>query len=353
MGADLRSTSTRRRPRRLLTLGSAVVALVLLASACINDGTWTAAPAPVVPVQGLSTRLSDVSCVSEDWCLAVGTMGRYPVAELWDGSAWSVIPAPSLGYADNTYATSIDCATTTSCLAKVGRFYDTGDYYEDAIAWDGAQWQEVSGGAEGGTLDPLPYGCAADGSCLIVNNGWFETVAWDGTSSTRFPGKPGEDVNAIHCFAADECLAATSSSMFRWDGVAWSFVEGSDYYEIFGAGAASFSCFAADDCLAVGPNLPQTASTSATWDGSTWTEVPLPSGVRYAWNLECVEPDGCLTRSSGTATGGTLAWMNDAWVQATPSPVSTFSCLPRWCLGVGSVGTPAVPTAATYEWTNT
>lgn len=353
MHRGLRSAATRGRPRRLLAMGAAAIAIVLLASGCINNGSWTAAPAPVVPVQGLDTSL-DVSCVTEDWCLAVGSMGRYPLAQRWDGSAWSVVTGPSLGFANNTYGVSVDCGTTTSCVARVGRSYaSSGSFYDYAVAWDGAQWHEVSGGAEGGTLDPIPYDCAPDGSCLIVNNGvFFETVVWDGGSSTVFPGAPGEDVNVIECFSADLCLAATTSSMYRWNGTAWSSVAGSDYWEIFSEGAGSLACFAPDDCIVVGTNVTGTAATSATWDGSSWTEVALPVGASYTGKLECVEPDGCLVAWGGGGTGGMLAWMNDAWVSAPPSPVWTFSCVPQWCLGVGSVGTPRTPTAATYEWTN-
>ena len=337
---------------RLLAMGASVAALVLLASACINDGAWSAAPAPVVPVQALETRLNDVSCVTEDWCLAVGSMGAYPLAEVWDGSSWSVVPAPSLGTADNTQIESVDCSSPSSCVVRVLRTYPSPDLYDYAVAWDGAQWHELTGGSEGPYLEVVPIGCAPDGSCLVVDNGTAQTVAWDGDSATTFNDYPYEDVNAIHCFAADQCLAATSSSMWVWNGAEWSYPGGSEYYEIFSNGASSFSCFAPDDCIAVGTNLFETAATSATWDGSSWTEVALPDGVRSTGDLECVGPDGCLVPWSGTATSGMLAWMGDAWYQATPSPASSFSCVPQWCLGVNFVGTPAVPIAATYEWTN-
>ena len=37
---------------------------------------------------------------------------------------------------------------------------------------------------------------------------------------------------------------------------------------------------------------------------------------------------------------------------APPSGIVQVSCLPLWCLGVGSSGSPAIPQAATYTWTN-
>jgi hypothetical protein len=44
--------------------------------------------------------------------------------------------------------------------------------------------------------------------------------------------------------------------------------------------------------------------------------------------------------------------MGGAWHSAPRSPGAAISCLSLWCLAVGSTGSPATPTAATYEWTN-
>ena len=347
-----RAGAIRRRvpTRRSTAVASAVVALVVLASGCINNGAWSAAPAPVAPVQALPTAMTDVSCVTADWCLAVGWMGRYPLAEVWNGSAWSVITAPSLGNEDNTQGVSVDCGTTTSCVAKVSRTNSSPTVYDDVVVWDGEEWLVVAG-AEGAYVDPLPYSCASDGSCLIVDNQGSATIVWDGDTATSIPfstTSPAWDVNAIECFSADLCVAATSYSISVWDGSTWTEDPDSDSFPIFVEGASAFACSAVDDCLAVGLNAEETGPTSATWDGSAWTEIALPAGVTSTGSLTCVGDLECLL----PASTGMLAWVGGGWVQA-PSPPGTWgiSCLPQWCLGVGRTGTPTAPIAATYEWT--
>jgi hypothetical protein len=349
-----RTVSAGRR-RHLLAPLLGVAALVVLASGCITNGAWSATPAPVTPVQELGTVLDDVSCVTDDWCLAVGSMGLYPLAEVWDGSAWSVVTAPSLGGESDTEPASVACGTSTSCVAKVVRSMSTPDVYDSVVAWDGEQWHELAG-AEGPYVDPLPYACATDGTCLIVDNRGEETLIWDGDSVTRIPftvTRPAWDVNAIDCLAADECIAATSLSLAVWDGTTWSELAGSDSSSLFVDGAHTISCVAADDCLAVGPNAAETGPTSARWDGSAWTEVALPAGVSATGALECLGPTECLLPVS-VGGPGMLAWTGSEWLQAPAAPagITGLSCLPLWCLGVGATGSPATPTAATYAWTN-
>ena len=88
------------------------------------------------------------------------------------------------------------------------------------------------------------------------------------------------------------------------------------------------------------------------WDGSAWTEAALPAGVTAVGTLECVGADQCLLRAAGVPTG-LIAWMGDSWYPAPAPPTNGgVSCLALWCLGVGSAGSPTVPAAATYEWTN-
>jgi hypothetical protein len=349
--------SRRARPPRVLTMTGAVLALVLLASACINNGTWVAAPSPVAPVQALDTTMADVSCVTEDWCLAVGSMGFYPLAEVWDGSTWSVITAPSLAGLDNTAPRSVACGTSTSCIAKVTRVYPSADIAEDIVAWDGEQWSVLTGAEDAGYVDTLPYACAPDGTCLIVDNRSDRTIVWDGDSATVIPfstTSPPSAVGAIDCFSADLCVAGASYSTAVWNGTSWSTLVGSNTSAIFSEGPGDIACSTVDNCVAVGPlNTAETGPTSATWNGSTWTEVALPAGVTSTGDLDCIGTSECLLPVSGGPSAGMLAWNGSAWVGA-PSPADTWaiSCLPLWCLGVGSTGTPATPTAATYEWTN-
>ena len=141
--------------------------------------------------------------------------------------------------------------------------------------------------------------------------------------------------------------------MWSWDGADWSYVAGSDYWEIFRNGPSTMSCSGVDDCIAVGPNVFETAPTSAAWDGSVWSEVPVPAGVTSTADVECVSKDQCLMLVASGSTVGALAWMGGwTWAPAPPAGSGGTSCLPQWCMNVGRTGTPSSPTAATYEWTN-
>jgi hypothetical protein len=63
------------------------------------DGqAWSFLPDPLAG-PGYTTWLAGVSCVDTSFCMAVGTyeangVTLYPLAELYDGSSWSILPNP-------------------------------------------------------------------------------------------------------------------------------------------------------------------------------------------------------------------------------------------------------------------
>jgi hypothetical protein len=65
-----------------------------------NGRTWAKTPIPAPP--GVAyTSLESVSCSAPDTCVAVGnyqtdpmSSGQAPVAEVWDGTAWTMTSAP-------------------------------------------------------------------------------------------------------------------------------------------------------------------------------------------------------------------------------------------------------------------
>lgn len=360
-----RSNEVRTRTRRALEVGASAIVLVLLAVGCINNGTWTAVPAPTAPLPGIETRLHDVSCVSEDWCLAVGFAGLDPMARIWDGMQWSAVTAPSLVGQPRVNPVRVECGTPTSCVVELNRPLPLGsprldpgagpDVARYLVAWNGAGWLQATG-EQSALADALPFSCAPDGTCLIADGEIGNTVVWDGDSVTTIPfstTQPPGAVNAIDCRGAGQCVAATTGPIARWDGTTWSELPGSDTSGVFTDGPHSIECVTTIRCLAAGPGASGTGPTSATWDGSTWSEVELPAGVTGVGTIECAAATECLV----PVTGGSvplIAWNGSGWYDA-PSPptgVGAMSCRPGWCLGVGFTGSPATPVAATYVWTN-
>src|SRR5207245_1508478 len=83
-----------------------------------NGSTWSVVPSPNAgpSFQGFKA----VSCVSATFCAAVGNYYTANFAtlrtltELWDGTAWSIVPSPSPGANDPLLGVS--CISPTSCF---------------------------------------------------------------------------------------------------------------------------------------------------------------------------------------------------------------------------------------------
>jgi hypothetical protein len=313
-----------------------------------------------VPVQGEPTELADVSCVSEDWCMAVGRVGRYPMVQVWDGAAWAVVPAPPLSHPSVLSArmTKVDCGTPTSCVARIDRFFADPADYQFVVVWDGATWHEVPpvDAVDYPGDDPAPFSCAPDGGCLLVISARSVTVEWDGSQLTTTPFSTSPpaygDLQAIECLAADDCLGLSPDDLQRWDGSAWSTVPGSGLDPQV-APLTDFACGSPSTCVAFG-HL-GSATLGLHWDGGTWTSAPLPAATQFwSGDLSCAGPAGCVGLTDDGTSKATVAWNGDAWFLAPDAPAGTerLSCVALRCLAVGSSGSPATPVAATYTWTN-
>jgi hypothetical protein len=351
----------RRARRSFVALLAGVAAVAVLASGCIFDGTWSPTPVAVLPVQGVPTQLDDVSCVSEDWCMAVGGFGSLPLVEIWDGTRWRVVTAPPLAPQDNAQLESVDCGSPTACIAKVNRVPDGPDDFEYLVAWDGTRWHEVppGGTTDGAYFDPAPYSCAPDGTCLVVRQTNDVTVEWDGVQFTTTPyatsAPPGQyDVNAVECVSANLCFAAQWNGIASWNGSAWSSgLSGSEIPVSFWDGPYELACPSSADCVAVGPRFPS-GLVAAHWDGAGWTEVALPAGWTNASDLTCAGAGACLLLGQRGATPATAGWNGSAWYEAPAPPAGTrgISCLPYWCLADAGNDSSGRPQPATYTWTD-
>lgn len=361
-----RCTRRRRRGRTLLGSGGVIVACLLVASGCVVNGTWAAMPAGVVPVQGTATAFADVDCVGTDWCMAVGSMGYLPMVQIWDGASWSVVQAPPIAPStDGAEMVSIECATTSSCVARIDRFPDGADDYEFAVAWDGEHWLDVPPGGvlDGPFPDVAPYSCSSAGSCLLVLQRPRVTVVWDGAQFTSTPyavSDPSWDVAAVSCPAADDCLALVEGGLVRWDGSSWSaVVAGSEpppgiVLSEGGFGSSvPFACASTNDCVTQGKAFPGGARVGLHWDGLAWSTDPFPAANALA-DLSCAGPGACVGVTAGAGSPETVAWNGDTWY-AAPAPqagVDRLSCLPLRCVAVGGSDGSGRPLPATYTWTN-
>jgi hypothetical protein len=258
-----------------------------------NGSSWKQEPLPL-PVNASSPSLAAVSCPAAGNCIAVGDYvdtktGQYrPLAERFDGSAWSVLSAPNpYGASGNSQFTGIACPTSTSCEAVGNVAYN--DTLEKVIAYglSGSTWtrqRPVNPGQDPANIDSS-VSCSTISACMTVGElAAFVPAAlaesWNGSTwvRQRTPAPVGRPVNAlsgVSCAGGASCVAVGVSSSTQqtanqtmaevWNGTSWS---QSPSVNMPGrtTGLFAVSCTAATACVAVG-------SSAANGSGKTLIEA--------------------------------------------------------------------------------
>jgi hypothetical protein len=316
-----------RRGGRLIAV--AVVAVLAVGSLSALQDTAGAEPPPAwnllsnpIPTSSGNSGLSDVSCVTSAWCMAVGHNYGQPLIEHWDGTSWMVVVQPDV--VPSGQLKSVVCTSPSWCMAVGAAGAGT-----LAELRDGGQWSVLNSPSPGTTSSALVrLSCADETYCMAI-----------GTQST--PAAP---------------LAET------WDGSGWTIAPspppdatGTD--SVFGV-----SCRTALTCMVVGTDA--TSSTtgrpySAVWNGSQWSRVQVPSlGTDDKFfGVSCASPTTCV--AVGSSNGGidpayTIplfeGWDGAQWtVQADSTNYARYDdfqfdavdCTsPTYCAAVGTAGLP-------------
>jgi len=297
-----------------------------------NGTAWTVQPTP--PVSGAVTiMLSGVSCTSPTACVAVGWYAssagmQAPLAERWNGHAWSVDLPPVPSGAVAASLASVSCASATVCLS-VGSSQTAKGRQEPLIErWDGSAWGVQSApmpeSALQGRLASISCisatGCVAvgeylNGSAAVGGGHAHQPMAdtWDGASWTsqsiaRPEGAPASYLDAVSCTGPASCIAvgwftgpahAQTAMADSWNGSTWTMQPTAD---IAGATLAGVSCAASDDCTAVGAG--GAATIAERWNGSAWNVQPTPNRPASARALQGVAcPSSVTCAAVGTAEG--------------------------------------------------
>jgi hypothetical protein len=179
-----------------------------------NGTAWSKVPTQQVP-GSVETVLSKVAVVSPSDAWAVGfsyddALGQRPVAEHWDGAAWSVIPTPDppKGSFENVAAVASNDAWA------VGFFIGVSSPL--AEHWDGSSWSIVK-------IHHAPglYGLSGvtASSVGVFGLGYQQTRApiverWDGTSFRPMATAPV----GPHHFIALESAASDGSTVWAAGG---------------------------------------------------------------------------------------------------------------------------------------
>ncbi len=327
-----------------------------------NGTTWAILPTPT-PAGG--SALEGVSCSAPGDCTAVGTrgsrIGGVTLAESWNGTSWTIettvnprgAPAPHY----DSVLGSVSCTSATACTAA-GWFTKTvKNDVTLAEVWNGTAWtvQATPDPARAIVTKLTGVSCSSVTACIAVGSSFSRasdsdvTLAerWNGTTwklqSTPNPaGAVASSLASVSCSSAVACTAVGSfegsSDLFSlaeaWNGTAWALETTPNAATTTGSVLDGVSCTsAAASCSAVGFfDSPAGALPLAeAWNGHVWTiqaitSPPGPAAVSQLNGVSCSSATACTAVGffqNSASTDLTLAegWNGTAWrIQPTPDP---------------------------------
>ncbi len=298
-----------------------------------NGSTWSVVSAPA-PSGALQTQLEGVSCTAATACTAVGsyyttTYTSLPLAERFNGTAWSIQTLATPANAQNITLRGVSCSSATACTA-VGSYTSTSTYHNTPLAeqWNGSTWK----------IQATPQPAAAT---------------------------TGSSLSGVSCKTATTCTAAGSYTSSSAQSVAYEVTQVAGVWKLqtipLPAGTSysllgGVSCTAATACTAVGTYQGSSGSGSYAerYNGTAWKLQSIPSGA-YVTQVSCATATACTAVGSGSADG----WNGTTWTaqqMGTPTgggypSITGVSCISATvCEASGSVYRAiSVPVAERYS----
>ena len=386
------------RGRVATTLGAGVLGamtIVLLAGALapatVRAASWQLEAAPTPP--GL---LTDVSCIGLRFCMAVGDSTttsagippspgtpQAPLAERWNGAAWSVVPTPA---GPTTGLRVVSCASPTFCLAG-GYLAGPGSVIE---RWNGARWSIVTALNRSGVVS-IGLSCPRRRFCVVTltrqrprHPPVVALKRWTGIRwRSMAPPRPAPDlIYSVACVSAKACEATggstgstcdstcpkTPPAAYRWSGKRWVAQRNPDSNDL---GLTDVSCASAKACTAVGYEYVGSGGPTSLVQhrrGRGWADQAFSSAVPGFGvdGVSCPTAAFCMaTGAQANELGGppqfepaAEVWRGGPWSPSnTPEPVNPpalggvgdpttgalggVACTsPASCVGVGWYGGP-------------
>jgi hypothetical protein len=292
----------------LISTSIAIFSIAIHPSATAQTCGWNIVSSP--NTTSPTNFLSDVTVIAANDVWAVGGSARgsrvaNPLTEHWDGTAWTIVPAPQ---PPNTLVSlgGVAAVSSTDVWAVGNSSVGNGPTKTLTEHWDGTQWTVVPSPSLP-KIGPYPANNSlADVVALASNNVWAVGTAttitagealilhWDGSSWKIVPN-PGANprfydanllgiaaVSANDIRAVGQTTTGIEHSMIeRWDGTKWTLTQGPafptnvDWME-------SVSVLSANDIWSVGtftiPNAEGSPYQNAIihWDGTKWSSVAAP-----------------------------------------------------------------------------
>jgi alpha-tubulin suppressor-like RCC1 family protein len=260
--------------------------------------------------------LSNVSCLSERRCMAVGALnsGRTEaLAESWNGRAWSIAPTPVVSNSASSLR-GVSCVSATFCAA-VGKHTPAAAFAEGpklplTEIWDGNKWAVIPNASIENDDSLLGVSCVSSRFCVAVgsfayNEGAPGTLveSWHGSAWTiAMSPSPGifDELDGVSCVSVRFCVAvgfevgpeaSLRPLVESWNGTEWSVVPSPG-----GGLLDGVSCLSNKRCMAVGGSADGDPLTES-WNGSTWSVLesqdPEGGGSSELRGVSCVSGRAC------------------------------------------------------------
>jgi hypothetical protein len=278
-----------------------------------GDPAWSILSPPSLP-DSLATILHSVDCVTSTDCIAVGKqlLPGYvlkTVAEHWNGSTWKLLRSPNRPNYEFNFLESVSCVGPEFCIAAGA---STKPKAERPLIerWDGTSW----------TIQPVPF-----------------SRKW-----------PDMEPRSVSCTAVDACTAVgiklfspsayPEPFVMRWDGQRWTY-HGGEPPSTAGGTLEGISCVAPDTCEATGGHTWQESGSfhgtdfALGWDGERWSYQPQPNPGDlqkvYESRISCSSSAACTAVGEWNASHRfrplVQRWDGTSWArQQLPNPPGGF-----------------------------
>jgi hypothetical protein len=327
----------------------------------LASASWRIASTPN-PSGEKKSRLEGISCTTPGACTAVGYYENSSSAELalveaWNGEEWKEQVTPKPTGAKDSELYGVSCTSTGACTA-VGSYLNSSSVAVPlAERWNGEAWSVQEPPAPAGAKESGLFGvsCTSSSVCTAVGGyvnsaGVYVAFAesWNGTSwsikETPVPtGTKLSQLIGVSCSAADACTAVgeyeSNAEVFvalaeSWNGEAWSLQEPPSPKGATLTWPEGVSCTSSSMCVMVGlyePSAGGSDTLAEEWNGKAWSvqSIPNPSGAQNSrlHGVSCASSTTCTVvgfYDYGEPTEElTLAerWNGTEWsIQSTPNP---------------------------------